>query len=213
MSGQRHHLLHQRQRPVGRVDERVVGAARERRHAEEHVRVPQRVDVVLVERLLADAHEPGRAPSRRARRTSCPRAPARGRTAPSAAPSTSAAQPVVSVKGGASRPRRARASGLAASCARTCGLRGWGRRSGRQAAAAEPRARSPRPCGAASASQSCGRASARHASAVARRVQRRARPRAPSPPGRRRRTAAAGGAGSRSSTGVVTTGSPAARYW
>ena len=30
----------------GGIDERVVGAARERRHAEEDVRVPQRIDVL-----------------------------------------------------------------------------------------------------------------------------------------------------------------------
>lgn len=54
---QRHDLLDQRQRPVGRVDERVVRAAREGRHAEEDERIPQRIDVVLPQRLLADPHE------------------------------------------------------------------------------------------------------------------------------------------------------------
>ena len=57
--GQRQRLLQQRHRPVGRVDERVVCARAERRHAEEHVRIPQRVHVILPQRLLAHAHEAG----------------------------------------------------------------------------------------------------------------------------------------------------------
>ena len=55
--GQRNDFLHQRERPIGRINQRVVRAAAEGRHAEENEGIPQRIDVVLIERLLPYTHE------------------------------------------------------------------------------------------------------------------------------------------------------------
>ena len=210
MSGSGTHLAEQRERPVGRVD--VAGC---RRRSRTRACRGTRTGSTAGRRVLLERRARRRARSRRARwhparRTSCRRAPPRGRTATVSSARTSAAHAVVSVNGA---PRRggARARRAAGSSSRPWrGSRAVGRRSGtprrrRRSISSTMRAASAVPVVRAARARGTPRGSRGASSARASAAR----------PSRRRPVANCrrGGAASRSSSGVVTTGSPAARYW
>ena len=177
--GQRHDLVHQRQRPVGRVDERVVGAAGERRHAQEDVRVPQRVDVLLVQGLLADPHEAGRGrrvgrDERLALEHQRVEEQHREQREDQRRSAGGQREGAAALRGRGSRGLSGHDGGRA--CGRTCSPRGWSGpaaqdTAGRPSAGPATRRSISSTMRAASASQSCGTRQGARRRRVARRVE------------------------------------------